>query len=476
MSSDPAARLTNLLEQCRDAIFLLNQRQRFLFVNAAWEKLTEIPQAEARRLSCNARAASLGMSAEDEIRRLCSPPPEVLKGKSVRIRRLRPDTRSGSRWWEIDFLPLGDVDGATYILGRIEPVLEEQCPAGSPAGLLGVRTSKSDFHSPAIAERLAQMREGALARYRLDAFDTSHAETRRSVEQARLAAQNRYPVLLQGEAGTGKEWLARAIHNAGPAREQTFIALDCEQLPPACVSEVFYGEHVLEGRLAVGTLYLREPGFLPREFQARLVEFVRETTLPSSRLIPLPRVVAGTRFPPPAGSADTGRLHEDLYHALAVQTISLVPLRQRPADLPALVELFSARLREGDPKPLTLTPAAVECLRHYTWPENLRELLAVLASARQQASGSVIDVSDLPTNLRLTGGVAQATPAYEERGIPLEQLLEEAERRLILLALSRCAGNKTRAAEMLSIFRPRLLRRMEALGIADPSAITEENG
>ncbi len=475
MSSDPAARLTTLLEQCRDAIFLLNPRQRFLFVNSAWEKLTEIPHAEARRMSSISRSAALGISAEDEVRRLCSPPPEVLAGKAMRVRRLRPNVRSGARWWEIDFLPLRDADGDMYVLGRIEPVVEEQYPSGSPAGLLSGKTSKSDVHSPAVAERLAQMREGVLARYRLDAFETSHAEMRRSVEQARLAAQNRFPVLLQGEAGTGKEWLARAIHALGPAREQVFIAQDCERLPPGCISEVFCGEHVLEGRLAVGTLYLREPGFLPREFQVRLVEFVRESITPPHRPVPLPRIIAGTRFPAPAGSSETGRLHEDLYHALSVQTISLVPLRQRPGDLPALIEHFSARLREVDPKPLTLSPAALECLRQYTWPENLRELLAVLASVRQQASGSVIEVSDLPTKLRLAGGVAQASAVSEERGIPLEQLLEETERRLILLALSRSAGNKTRAAEMLSIFRPRLLRRMEALGIADPSAITEEN-
>jgi DNA-binding NtrC family response regulator len=475
MSSDPAARLTTLLEQCSDPVFLLNARQRFVFVNPAWEKLTEIPEAEARRLSCSPRAAALGLSAEDDIRRLCSPPPEVLAGRSMRMRRLRPGTRSGARWWQIDFLPLGAADGNTYILGRIEPVLDEQCPPGSPAAVLGGSPSKSDVASPAIAERLAQMREKVIARYRLDASDTSNAEMRRSLEQARLAAQNRFPVLLQGEAGTGKEWLARAIHAAGAAREQVFIALDCERLPPAAVSEVFYGEQVLEGRLAVGTLYLREPGFLPREFQVRLLEFVRETTLPRPRQVPLLRVIAGTRFIQSAIATDAGRMHEDLYHALSVQAISLVPLRQRPGDLSLLVEHFSARLRELDPKPVTLTPAAVECLRLYTWPKNLRELLVVLTSARRHATGSVIDVSDLPRMVRLPGGGAPASPGSEDRGIPLEQLLEETERRLILLALSRSAGNKTRAAEMLSIFRPRLLRRMEALGIADPSAITEEN-
>src|SRR5438067_1320444 len=111
MSSDLADRLSSLLEQCRDPVFLLSQRRRFLYVNAAWEKLTGVAQAEARQLSCRQREPLRGMSPEDVVRSLCFPPAEVFDGKSIRSRRLCPDAPTGQRWWDIDFLPLCDAEG-----------------------------------------------------------------------------------------------------------------------------------------------------------------------------------------------------------------------------------------------------------------------------------------------------------------------------------------------------------------------------
>src|SRR5205823_4188591 len=96
-----------------------------------------------------------------------------------------------------------------------------------------------------------------------------------------------------------------------------------------------------------------------------------------------------------------------LYNALSVQTIELTPLRDRRADLPALVEHFLARVQEDDGKAVTLSAAAMECLQAYAWPANLRELLAVLSSARRHASGSQIDLPDLSNALRLTTGVGR---------------------------------------------------------------------
>jgi DNA-binding NtrC family response regulator len=107
-------------------------------------------------------------------------------------------------------------------------------------------------------------------------------------------------------------------------------------------------------------------------------------------------------------------------------------------------------------------------LRAYSWPGNLRELSAVLARAGAAASGPQIDADDLPAYVRLAVKMDQTTDAAEERPLPLDSLLEKVERRLILNALKLAQGNKTRAAELLSIWRPRLLRRMEALGIKDP--------
>ena len=496
MSADLAARLAPYLENCRDAVFLLNQRRRFIHVNEPWEKLLGVPQAEARQLSCREREPAPGLSAEDMSRSLCAPPPEVLTGKSTRVRRLRPDATPGQRWYDITFVPFADENGIVCILGRIEPVTDEVTVTDPRTAM---KSTRVDPRAAARLEGLAQLREQVYGRYRFDSVHSGHASVRRAVEQARLAAQNRFPVFLHGEAGSGKEWLARAIHAASPMRERVFIALDCEHLPLARVSDVFYGEHILDGHIPVGTIYLREPGFLPRDFQVRLLEFVRETSLPSPRQLALPRIVAGSRFhhvsSPQAPSSEGragggGHLHDELYHTLSVQRIDLVPLRERQVDLDALIEHFMARLNEDRVQPATgraiaLTSAALECFRSYVWPSNLRELLADLGSAcahvlASRPSGTdtgealTVDLADLPRHVRQSVEVAPPV-ATDDRPLPLEQLLDETERRLILLALSRTGGNKTRAAELLSIFRPRLLRRMEALGIADPSAITEED-
>ena len=115
-----------------------------------------------------------------------------------------------------------------------------------------------------------------------------------------------------------------------------------------------------------------------------------------------------------------------------------------------------------------VAPEALAMLQRYPWPGNLRELRAALASSLAHAGGEEITDADLPESLRLPQRVAESSTQNEPQPIPLEKLLQEAERRMIQLALHRAAGNKTRAAELLGIWRQRLLRRMQALGIEDP--------
>jgi DNA-binding NtrC family response regulator len=110
-----------------------------------------------------------------------------------------------------------------------------------------------------------------------------------------------------------------------------------------------------------------------------------------------------------------------------------------------------------------LTPAAREIIFSHSWPGNVRELFAALSAARRRTSAAVIDVNDLPAPLRLRQA-AGTTPAAE-RALPLDTLLEQTERRLIELALRRAKGHRGRAAEILGIWRARLLRRLEALGL-----------
>ena len=152
--------------------------------------------------------------------------------------------------------------------------------------------------------------------------------------------------------------------------------------------------------------------------------------------------------------------------------ISLPPLRERLAELPELATRALENLHSSGEGPLPrLTPAALEILQAYSWPGNWRELRQVFADALSRCKDNRIDAADLSSYLRLAVKMEQAPAAESERTLPLDSLLEQAERRLIQHALKLAGGNKTRAAEILSIWRPRLLRRMEALGIKDPESV-----
>jgi DNA-binding NtrC family response regulator len=230
---------------------------------------------------------------------------------------------------------------------------------------------------------------------------------------------------------------------------------------------MFLGEEGSSFRSGIGTLYLHEPQFLPRDLQARLCTFFAEPDNPAGM-----RIIAGCSIEPLA-EIKSGRLLEDLYFTLSALVINLPPLRELQADLPAFVEEFLKRAQASGPAgsdgPLVtaLSPEAWEIVRSYFWPGNLRELYSVLQTACRRTSTSEIDAGQLPAPLRLSARMAQTPGPEAEKPLNLDQVLEQAERRLIVLALRKAQGNRSRAAELLSIWRPRLLRRMEALGISE---------
>jgi DNA-binding NtrC family response regulator len=290
---------------------------------------------------------------------------------------------------------------------------------------------------------------------------------RRLADQVRLACQVTTPVLLVGEGGTGKQTLARIIHYNSPRRERAFAALDCVRLPPYTLAALLFTERGSTPRGPFGAVYLKEPAALPRDLQLLLCQGFAEGAFPF-------RLLAGSSMA--LGEAvSRGLLVDELASILGTLVFEVPPLRERREDLPILVERFLDRANTaGDPRVLGLTPAAWEILRLHRWPGNLGELYAALASARTRAKGEHIDAADLPASLRLDHTLAQTPGRPPDRPLPLDHLLEQAERRLIELALRRTRGHKARAAELLSIWRPRLQRRMEALEIDDEESTRAE--
>lgn len=436
-----------LLQHCAEPLFVLDRIGRLLFVNRAWETLTGTPKEQAHLLRCRRpRPVSADASSEELLAYVLTPPREVVRGNNGRIRRQIPGREAESAWWEIDFFPLlqSGPQGGYLLLGRIRPIANVE-PAGEPR----------------LLPNLLPLRQRRIERFPLSAWDSSLPEMRRLLEQARLASRITTPILLVGEAGTGKQTLARTIHYLGAQREGACAVLDCEHVPSAALAALLFGPR--GGREPLAAIYLREPAFLPREIQLRLYETYCAATSEEAKK---PRLFAGCRQRP-EHQVREGRLLEELACALGTLVLDIPPLRRRRADLPLLVERLLARACVGREVRITsLHAEAWTLLRAHSWPGNLRELYHVLQAACARANGEQLRATDLPSELHRAVERGQTLPQRPEP-LPLEQLLEEAERRLIQLALQRAHGKKALAARLLSIPRPRLWRRMIKLGIVD---------
>lgn len=429
-----------LFQKSRDPIFVLSRSRRILFVNRAWEMVTGIAASDARGLTCTRRMASNPLAA---IGRALSPPQSVMKGHSSRTRRPPPGAAHGPPWWDIEFLPLSDESQVIGILGRIT------VHGAAPAPGVGL-----------IPGAWAAIRAQAADQDRIDLIDSTHQPTLSA--QIQLAAGSRCPVYIVGESGTGKRAIARAIHFGSAERDRAFVGLDCEFLPQPALREVLLGPVGFRRAEWQGTVYLNEPAALPRELQHELCQRLAEE-------LPLgPRMICGSiEAEDPKRPVFLGQMLPEFYDALSVLVIPVAPLRARREELPLLVDGMLKRVSLALGRVIgSLSASAWECLRAYAWPGNMRELYDVLLRAGRRASADSIDAGDLPLAVRQSVVAAESRVTASPPPIPpLDKLLEEVERRMIQTALDRAQGNQSKAAELLGVWRPRLIRRIKALGL-----------
>jgi DNA-binding NtrC family response regulator len=428
-----------LLQRAADPLYLLNRRREVLGVNRAWEELTGFTAAAVRGARCRRLRDATPATLESLLSTL-APPPDAAGGRSLRVRRALPRPGAAPDLWDIHFLPITGPKGRRLLLGKIAQVPRQAAWVQQP-----------------LPPRLVALRERAARAYSLESLPDAKPAQRRLVGQVRLAAEVETPVLIVGEAGAGKEWLARTIHHHGRAAERTFAAVDCARLPPAALAAALFAEPGLCYRAHVGSLYLGEPQRLPRELQAKLCELLASPP-PAGAASRRPRLLAGCSADP-QGEVRAGRLLEELHCALSPLMIVVAPLRERPADLAWLVPRILARLDDEGQPAAELSPEAWDRLAAHPWPGNVAELHAVLAEALARARGGRIEAAHLPWHL------GEPAPLPAPLPLPLDELLTRAERRLIELALARAGQNKTRAAELLQMWRPDLWRRMKKFGM-----------
>jgi DNA-binding NtrC family response regulator len=275
------------------------------------------------------------------------------------------------------------------------------------------------------------------------------------------------PVLITGETGTGKELVARTVHQVSRRREQPFVAVNCASMPPSLIHAelfgfekgAFTGAHRRQvGHLEAaggGTIFLDEIGDLDSELQALLLRFLEQKAVRRvggrEEMMVDARVVAATHVDLET-AVKHGRFREDLYYRLNVLRVKLPPLRDRPEDVEALATEFLARLaREQPSRVIGFSRAAVAAMNRHTWPGNVRELLNRVRRAAVMAEGRLITPADLHLDQELDG---------DER-LSLDVAREQVEKLTLREALRRTGGNATHAARMVGVSRATFYRLLD---------------
>lgn len=279
-------------------------------------------------------------------------------------------------------------------------------------------------------------------------------------------------LLLLGESGTGKELLAQGLHQSSSRRGERFVAINCAAIPENLLESELFGYEkgaftgaakTTPGKIETahrGTLFLDEIGDLPLPLQAKLLRFLQERVIErvgGRQEIPIDvRIVCATHQ-----NLDelikAGRFREDLYYRLAEIVANIPPLRDRVADAVLLANAFLRRFAgEQNRSSMSLSPDALRAIEAHRWPGNVRELENCIKRAAIMAEGTQVTAEDIG----LSGKADEADLALD-----LRTAREEAEKRVVIIAMSRANGNVVKAADILGISRPTLYDLMHRFGL-----------
>lgn len=296
------------------------------------------------------------------------------------------------------------------------------------------------------------------------------------MERVTKVAASEASVLISGESGTGKEVIAKALHRGSMRHKEPFIAVNCAAIPKDLIESELFG-HIKgsftgavadrKGKFSLadgGTLFLDEIGELPVDLQPKLLRALQEQQIEPvggvSEQVNV-RVVAATNRDLEEAMKN-GAFREDLYYRLAVIPIEIPPLRDRREDIPHLLQHCLKKQQHGTK--VTFSDRLVKCLQDYDWPGNVRELENVVEQMLILRAEDLLDLSDLPLRISRPSTRSGSVLNLPEEGYSLELLEQEA----VIEALTRCNGNKSKAAAFLKIPRHTLLYRLEKYNIQMP--------
>jgi PAS domain S-box-containing protein len=442
----PPVGADSILESISDGVFTVDADWRITYFNAAAERITGIRRREALGRGCA----------------------EVFRASMCETScALRQTLKSGK--------PI--INRAAFIVtadGRRIPVSVSTAILRDARGRLvgGAET----FRDLSLVEALRKELSGAFLVG--DLVSRSPAMRRLQVLLPQVADSGA-TVLIQGETGTGKELLARAVHNHSPRRRKPFVAVNCGALPDTLLESELFGyvkgaftgaDRDKPGRFAAaegGTLFLDEIGDISPAMQVRLLRVLQEHAYePLGSVVSRQadvRVIAATHRDL-AERIRAGAFREDLFYRLNIVRLDLPPLRSRKEDIPLLADHFVARFNRRQGRHVAgLTPDAVGLLMMHDFPGNVRELENIIERAFVLCGAGRIDTAHLPAELT---GAGQPAPASAAENLAARR--RSAEARAIQDALAACGYNRQQAARALGLHKSTLFRKIRALGIALP--------
>jgi len=435
-----------ILESISDGVFTVDLNWRISSFNRAAETITGVPRAEAIGRRC-AEVFRSNMCGED-----CALQQTLRTGQPVIGRTGYIIDAAGNR------VPISI---STAVLRNTE---------GKVIG--GAET----FRDLSEIEALRRELEG---RSRVGDLVSRSALMQRVFEALPTIAASPSTVLILGETGTGKDLLARTIHDLSPRHKAPYVAVNCGALPETLLESELFGYKAgaftgalkdKTGRFAMagdGTLFLDEIGEMSPSLQVRLLRVLQERTyepLGATRSeTSQARIIVATHRDL-AERMRTGGFREDLYYRINVIRIELPPLRRRKEDIPLLVDQFIERFNRLQRKSLQgITVEALSLLMGHPWPGNVRELENAIERAFIMCSEGLIGVAHLPEELRS----GRHAPSAAGDGIKEAHALLDAQ--AIQSALRENHNNRTAAARALGIHKTTLFRRMKKLGLPLPA-------
>jgi transcriptional regulator with GAF, ATPase, and Fis domain len=320
----------------------------------------------------------------------------------------------------------------------------------------------------------------------------SSAKMRGVFEFLRVISDSESTVLIRGESGTGKEVMATLIHQSSRRKHRPFVAVSCALFSETLIESELFGhergaftgaikDHPGRFELANGgTLFLDDIDDVPLSIQVKLLRVLQSHTIErvgGTRTVPVDvRILAGTKRNL-RHMVTEGKFREDLYYRLNVLPLVLPPLRERPEDIPALVEHFLERYarRRGQPAP-AVSEGVKLAFAKYSWPGNVRELENACERIAQTCTCGTVHAGCVAASILLRAGaepvsIAPPVPeAGEATSISLDDRLQQVERELIRWALDVSHGNKSRAAELLQIKRSTLGDRIKRCSLEQVTA------